>query len=218
MSETFKKLASGTSPDGSTYTVPSLTSAVISNITVSNSDPAAQKFSVYVHGNVDPATYDDSNALYYEAYLPANSSTILEPGVVLDAGKTMKIDVHTSNMSASIFGSEIDPPQTYSVLGQSKPLATTETDIYENDETGKVALIRSIVLCNVGTEIDYFNIAIVGSADPAIENSDYIAWHFEINPKETVIFSSKYQIEYNNKISGYSENGTTTFSIFGVEI
>jgi hypothetical protein len=88
------------------YTVPSLTSAVISTVSVTNTSAVA--VSAYIWVRPSAATIATTNALLYNASIPANSVTAVTIGITL--ATTDKISVASgaaNSLTFQAFGSEI---------------------------------------------------------------------------------------------------------------
>lgn len=214
MAEVFKRLGSKFCIiDGLTYTAPSNTSVVISNITLFHNNLNSVSFPVYVY---DSAPASDANLIYYNYTIPPNVSVILEPGITLGPGQSITV-TEGSNIKVSIFGSETAGFEGYKILGQSSTPGLTEVELYEN-LNAETSIVRSIVVCNTSsTATDYFNIAMTQEQYVLPAESDYIAERFEIQPEETVIFSARYPIASRGRIFVESETGMTVFTTFGVE-
>lgn len=107
-SETRKVLgqvALGATALTAVYTVPALTQAVVSTITVCNKNAASATFrlSVAVAGLAD----DPKQYLYYDLPLIGNDSFVATLGIALGAGDIIKAYASTANLTVNVFGVEI---------------------------------------------------------------------------------------------------------------
>lgn len=87
------------------YTVPALTQATVSSITVCNQSAAQTSFriSVAVAGAADTA----SQYLYYDVVVPGNNSFVATIGLSLGAGDVVRVYNTLANCSFSVFGCEV---------------------------------------------------------------------------------------------------------------
>lgn len=87
------------------YTVPALTQAVVSSVTVCNRGATNATFRVSV--SVAGAADDPKQYLYYDVALPANDSFVLTLGIALGAADIVKAYASTANVTVNVFGVEI---------------------------------------------------------------------------------------------------------------
>ena len=87
------------------YTVPSVTQAVVSTITVCNQAATAATYRVAVR--VGGAALAATQYVAYDVSLPANASDTLTLGITLGAADIITVYASTATMSFSAFGSEI---------------------------------------------------------------------------------------------------------------
>lgn len=88
------------------YTVPLLTSAVVSTITVCNLDANASQFSIAVqpsNTSISPQHY-----LNYRTSLPGNDTITITIGITMSANDVISANMTSSNVSVNVFGSEIE--------------------------------------------------------------------------------------------------------------
>lgn len=99
MPNTFKVLFRGAASTGSTtlYTVPALTTAMITSIVVTNTSATSQTYTLAING-VSIAT---------TVSVPANDSLQLEPKQVLNAGQTITGLASATSVNFHISGLEI---------------------------------------------------------------------------------------------------------------
>jgi hypothetical protein len=88
------------------YTVPAVTMATISSITVCNRDSAVRTFrlSVAVNGLLD----DVKQYIFYDQELDANSTFTITIGITLGPGDKMRVKASAANaLSFNVFGIEV---------------------------------------------------------------------------------------------------------------
>lgn len=107
-------------------------------------------------------------------------------------------------------------PQTYKVLGQSNPSATTLTTLY-TVPAATSAVCSSISICNIGTTSTTYRIAI-RPAGATIANQHYIAYDATIPPSDSLFLTLGISIATTDVVSIYAGNANLSFSLFGVEI
>jgi glucose-6-phosphate dehydrogenase assembly protein OpcA len=97
--------APGATTDTDLYTVPAATSAVVSTIVVANraGTNATYRIAIRPAG----ATLANQHYLAYDVTVGANDSTTLTLGITLAATDIVTIYGSTTNLSFSVFGSEI---------------------------------------------------------------------------------------------------------------
>jgi hypothetical protein len=88
------------------YTVPSLTSTVVSSIVVANTGTQAATSRIFARiGGAAAAT---TNAIVYDVSIPPQSSTTFTLGITLAATDILTVRSNTANtLTFSAFGSEI---------------------------------------------------------------------------------------------------------------
>lgn len=88
------------------YTVPSATSAIVSTLVVANTTATAATARVFAR--IAGATAAASNAILYDASIPANSTATFTLGMTLATTDIITIQTGTSNaLTFTAFGSEI---------------------------------------------------------------------------------------------------------------
>lgn len=107
MASTFKILGQS-KPSAATltdaYTVPALTSATVSTITVANQSSASTSFriSVAIGGAADTA----AQYLYYDIAIPGNDTFATTIGITLASGDVIRVYNTLATCSFNIFGVE----------------------------------------------------------------------------------------------------------------
>lgn len=104
---------------------------------------------------------------------------------------------------------------TYKVLGQSNPVATTLTDAYTVPAATSV-IVSTITVANRSATATSFRIsvAIAGAADA---NQQYIAYDVPIAGNETISLTIGVTLAATDKVRVYATLATLSFNIFGVE-
>lgn len=106
--------------------------------------------------------------------------------------------------------------ETYKVLGQSNPAATTLTDIYTVPALTS-AIISTLVVCNRSGSAQTFrvSIAVAGAADA---NAQYIAYDVSLGANLSQTLTLGISLGAADVIRGYASAQQLSFNIFGVEI
>ena len=107
-------------------------------------------------------------------------------------------------------------PTTYKVLGQSSPLATTETLLYVVPST-TTAIGSSIIIANRGTSVATFRVSIaVGGLTTT--NKDYLYYDLPIGANDTFIATIGITLATTDVVRVYASNTNLSFSLYGSEI
>lgn len=103
---------------------------------------------------------------------------------------------------------------TYKVLAQVNPGATTLTDAY-TVPAATSTIVSSFTVCNRSTATSFrFSVAVAGAAD---DNKQYICYDTAIAANETQTFTLGLTLATTDKLRVYATLATLTFSVFGVE-
>jgi hypothetical protein len=159
MSEVYKILGSvapANALGNVIYTTPSNQSAIVTGISIANRSSTDQVFSIHVfnsvvsQGTVNAGGYvpPAQTSLYKSVTIKANDTEFLNPGITLDANNTLVVFL-TANLSATVFGVELDDLNKYKILGQVGEL-DTPTTIY-TVPSGKSAVIKAINIANTSS-------------------------------------------------------------------
>jgi hypothetical protein len=106
MATTYKILGQTTvTADTNTdlYTVPALTSAVVSSVVACNTGTVERTFRIAVRN----AAIGSKNYLYYDVPIPANDSFVTTIGITMEAGAIITVRANHADVVFSAFGSEI---------------------------------------------------------------------------------------------------------------
>jgi hypothetical protein len=109
MATAYKVLAQSNpaaTTEGTLYTVPADTSAVISTLTIANQTGSSATYRIAIRPSADGTT-TAKHWIVYGATVAASDSTMLTLGLTLAAGDKIQIYASTANLSFSAFGSEI---------------------------------------------------------------------------------------------------------------
>jgi hypothetical protein len=87
------------------YTVPAVTQAVVSTITVCNQAATAATYRIAIR--VGGAALSNTQYIAYDVSLPANATDTLTLGITLNAADVVTIYASTATMSFAAFGSEL---------------------------------------------------------------------------------------------------------------
>lgn len=88
------------------YTVPSLTSTVVSTISIANQAGTSATYRIAVRPSADASTAA-KHWIVYGATVAANDSIMLTLGLTLAAGDVVRVYASSATLSFSAFGSEI---------------------------------------------------------------------------------------------------------------
>jgi|TARA_B100000035_G_scaffold275674_1_gene252811 hypothetical protein len=105
---------------------------------------------------------------------------------------------------------------TYKILGQSNPAATTDTPVYTVG-SGKQAIVSSITLANLsGSAITYrVRVAADGAA---VDDKQYLAKDSSLPANDSVILTVGVTLDADDVIAVYASDTNLACSVFGVEI
>jgi hypothetical protein len=106
---TTLKILGQSAPSAATYTnaytVPALTSTVISSITVCNRSSTPTSFRIMV-GTTAASQPVNAEALYYDLAIPGNDTFVFTGGLTLETGKIVVVYNTLATLSFSIYGQE----------------------------------------------------------------------------------------------------------------
>jgi glucose-6-phosphate dehydrogenase assembly protein OpcA len=106
--------------------------------------------------------------------------------------------------------------QTYKVLGQLAPSATTETDLYTVAASTQ-AIISTIQVSNRSSSDATFRIS-VSVAGAATANKDYISYDVACAGNGFVAYTMGITLGAADKIRVYASTANLSFAVFGSEI
>jgi hypothetical protein len=105
---------------------------------------------------------------------------------------------------------------SYKILGQSKPSATTLTDIY-TVPAATSAIVSTITVCNQSATATSFRIS-VAPAGAADATSQYLYYDVTIAGNDTFACTFGISMATNTIIRVYNTLATLSFTVTGVEI
>lgn len=106
--------------------------------------------------------------------------------------------------------------ETYKVLGQSAPSATTATTLYTVPAL-RSAVVSTISVCNRGTTSATYRISTrPGGATQA--NQHYFVFDSAIEPKDTIFLSVGLTLSASDVITVYASTSDFSFNAYGSEI
>jgi hypothetical protein len=104
---------------------------------------------------------------------------------------------------------------TYKTLGQSAPVAITNTDLYTVPGSTQ-AVCSTLAICNRGASTQ-FRVA-VRPAGEAIAAQHYIVYDNYVNQYDTVFLTLGVTLAATDVVTIYAGAATLSFSLFGSEI
>lgn len=104
---------------------------------------------------------------------------------------------------------------TYKILGQTAPSATTATDVY-TVPVGKSAIVNTISVCNRNTSAS-FRIA-VRPGGATLANQHYIVYDTAVGANDTINPGITLSLSTGDVITVYASTANLSFTISGVEI
>lgn len=107
-------------------------------------------------------------------------------------------------------------PQTYKVLGQSAPLATTLTDLY-TVPSATSAVVSTLTVCNRAAASKSFRLA-VRPAGASIADEHYIAYDVNIPANDSTCLTLGLTLATTDVLSVYASAADLSFQAFGSEI
>ena len=105
---------------------------------------------------------------------------------------------------------------TYKILGQSSPSATTPTDLY-TVPAARSAVCSSLSICNRGGTQTTFRVSI-SPAGAATANKDYLYYDVTLAGNDTFVATIGVTLATTDKIRIYSGNANLSFQVWGTEI
>lgn len=104
--------------------------------------------------------------------------------------------------------------ETYKVLAQVNPTATTLTDAYTVPGATST-VVSTYVVANRGAATSFrFSVAVAGAAD---DNKQYLNYDTAIAANETQTYTLGLTLAATDKLRVYATLATLSFNVFGVE-
>ena len=104
----------------------------------------------------------------------------------------------------------------YKVLGQSAPLATTNTDVYTAPSATE-AVVSTIIIANRAATAGSFRI-MVRPNGAALSNVHYIAYDVAISANDSTTLTLGITLDAADVVSVYCSSANMSVNIFGTEI
>jgi hypothetical protein len=105
---------------------------------------------------------------------------------------------------------------TYKVLGQANPSATTLTTLYTVPSSTE-AVVSTITVANLGASAATYRIA-VRPDGATIANQHYVAYDVTVAANDTTTITLGITVNASDIISVYASTSTMAFNAFGSEI
>lgn len=104
---------------------------------------------------------------------------------------------------------------TYKVLGQSNPSATTLTTLY-TVPAATSTVVSTLTICNLSSSA-YVRVA-VRPAGAAISNAHYIVYDQYIVSNDTITLTLGISLATTDVVSVYASTANVSFGLYGTEI
>ena len=104
----------------------------------------------------------------------------------------------------------------YKVLGQSNPVATTNTDLY-TVPVGNSTVASTLTVCNLSSIVANFRIA-VRPGGAAISNQHYINYDTQVPGNDTIALTIGMTLSSSDVVTVYSNSAAVSFNLYGSEI
>jgi hypothetical protein len=104
----------------------------------------------------------------------------------------------------------------YKILGQSSPIATTETTLY-TVPAATSTISSSIIICNRGATQTTFRVSI-SQGGGVTANKDYLYYDVTLAGNDTFIATIGVTLAATDVVRIYSGNASLSFQLFGTEI
>ena len=105
----------------------------------------------------------------------------------------------------------------YKVLGQKKPAANTEWDVYTVSGT-KDAIINCITIANMDSDNSATYRIAVRPDGATLTDDMYIAYGVQVDPASSVALNLGITINQNDVVTVRSSSGSVAFNVFGAEL
>jgi hypothetical protein len=107
-------------------------------------------------------------------------------------------------------------PNTYKVLAQSNPSATTATTLYTVPSSTQ-AVISTITICNQAASAGSYRIA-VRPAGATLATVHYVAYDVVVAANDTTALTLGITLAATDVVTIYASSSTMSFAAFGSEI
>ena len=104
---------------------------------------------------------------------------------------------------------------TYKVLGQAAPAATTNTDLYTVPSATQ-AVCSTLSACNRGLTTS-IRVA-VRPAGAALTNAHYIVYEYALDQYDSIFLTLGVSLSAGDIVTVYSTSADVSFGLFGTEV
>lgn len=105
---------------------------------------------------------------------------------------------------------------SYKILGQSKPVAQTNTTMYTCPAQSE-SIVSSVNICNLDAATTTFRFAVVPSGQ-SVSDEYYMFYDTSLAANTTYLNTLTITLSAGDYLVAYSDNGLVSFSTFGTEI
>jgi hypothetical protein len=105
---------------------------------------------------------------------------------------------------------------TYKVLGQVSPSATTATTVYTVPPSTE-AVVSTITVANLGASSGTFRIAVRPNGE-ALANKHYVVYDATVAALDTITLTIGLTLDAADVITVYASTATFAFNVYGSEI
>lgn len=105
----------------------------------------------------------------------------------------------------------------YKRLGATVVVAATATGLYTVPASHE-AIVKTIVVCNIGASSRTFRIAIVDGAIGDVADQDYLFYDVTIGANDSLIITGTFSMIATDTILVYASHAEVVFSCFGDEL
>lgn len=106
--------------------------------------------------------------------------------------------------------------ETYKILGQSDPAATTPTSVYEVP-AATTAIINEITICNRDSSDHTIRIALCDD-EGSIGDEEYIVYDATIPANDSIGIERSYTLQAGKIVAAYVDAQELSITVCGVEI
>ena len=107
--------------------------------------------------------------------------------------------------------------KTYKRLGATVVTADTDTNLYTVPASTS-AVVGNLHVCNIGSTIRTFRIAVVSGAIGTVSNEDYLYYDVEIKGNTGIAFNIGLTLPTTYSILVRADHADVVFSAFGSEL
>jgi hypothetical protein len=106
--------------------------------------------------------------------------------------------------------------ESFKILGQLNPIATTLTDLYTAPASTSTSISTLVVANRSGTATTFrASVAVAGAAD---DPKQYLFYDYPVDGNASVTVTIGITLATSDKLRVYSGTGSLSYNVFGVEI